>query len=188
MRTLFAGLVVAVACLTLSSGDVLADDHRQSLQTMALEELLADVGRKSGESFLLDARVPARVVVGPLGKRDVTYPLLLTVLRNNDLAAVRVSGVVSIIPVGEVRNYTLPQANDDGPEMHDDEWVLRLVSVENAPASRLVPFLRPLIAKPGHLVGDDGSGTVIIVATYSVSERIADIIEELDQSYTGQSG
>lgn len=165
-----------------------ADDREQSaLRTVALEELLEEVGRRSDERFLIDPRAPARVVVGALGKSHVTYPILLTVLRNNNLAAVRTSGVVNVIPMGLVRNYALPRVGADGPEMYDDEWVLRLVPVRNAAASRFVPYLRPLISQAGHLVGEDESDTLILVATYSVSERIVDIVEELDQSYKDQS-
>ena len=186
MRKILLLLAIAGVCMSFNATAQAEEQQRPTLRTVALEELLEEVGRRSDERFLIDARAPARVVVGALGKSHVTYPILLTVLRNNDLAAVRTSGVVNVMPIGLVRYNALPLAVNGGPEMHDDEWVVRLISVKNAPASRLVPFLRPLINQAGHLVGEDGSDTLILVATYSVSERIVEIIEELDQRYQDQ--
>ena len=187
MNKLVLLLAVAGASMSLSFTAQAEEQQRPELRTVGLEELLEDVGRRADERFLIDRRAPARVVVGALGKSNVTYPLLLTVLRNNDLAAVRTSGVVNIVPIAAVRNFALPRVSDDGPVMHDDEWVLRLVPVSNASAAHFVPLLRPLISQAGHLVGEHGSNTLILIATYSVSERIVDIIEELDRNYKDQS-
>ena len=53
---------------------------------MALDELLDIVGRTSGKSFIIDARAPARIVVGLLESCEVTDPLAATCSVSNQSA------------------------------------------------------------------------------------------------------
>ncbi len=150
-------------------------------ETVELGELLEAVARKSGKAFLVDRRVPAEVVVGTVKVRDLDYAMFLTVLRNNGLAAVASDTAVRIIPVGSVRQYALPmlQANADGTP--DDEWVLRIIQVENTNAVKLVSLLRPMIQQAGHLVADSDSNKLVIAAPYGVTVRLAEVVDEIDQ-------
>ena len=118
-----------------------------ALPTVSLTELLESVATKSGQEFLIDSRVQADVVVGQLDWRDITYPVLHTVLRNNELAAVTVQGKVNIVPVDAIRQYALPVLLANDQTFADDEWVSRLVRPQNADASMMVPVFRPLLGQ-----------------------------------------
>ena len=152
-----------------------------SHETFELSELLDAVARKSGKEFLIDRRVPAEVVVGTVKLRDVDYPMFLTVLRNNGLAAVPSDKLVKVIPVGSVRQYALPILRENDDSVPDDAWVTRILQIEHTNAVRLVPLLRPMIQQAGHLVADSDSNKLIIVAPYGVTKRLAEVAREVDQ-------
>lgn len=178
-------LSVSLACATVP---VLAEEGQSPKQsapamheTVDLGELLEAVSRKSGSEFLVDRRVPAEVVVGTVKLRDIDYSMFLTVLRNNGLAAVPADNAVGIIPVGFVRQYKLPMLREKDAATPGDEWVTRILKIENTNAVRLVALLRPMIQQAGHLVADSDSNKLIVVAPYSVTQQLADIVDEVDQ-------
>ena len=187
MKNLLAIFIVSAA-LAGFAAPVVAEEGQSTKkaaqathETVELGELLEAVARKSGKAFLVDRRVPAEVVVGTVKVRDLDYAMFLTVLRNNGLAAVASDTAVRIIPVGSVRQYALPmlQANADGTP--DDEWVLRIIQVENTNAVKLVSLLRPMIQQAGHLVADSDSNKLVIAAPYGVTVRLAEVVDEIDQ-------
>ena len=186
MKTLIAVVVLSVGLIG-HADRVLAEEGESAGQsapamheTVELKDLLDVVARKSGSDFLIDRRVPAEVVVGTVKSRDIDYALLLTVLRNNGLAAVSTGKVVRIIPVNYVRQYALPLLRENDGGIPGDEWVTRILKVENTNAVRLVPLLRPMIQQAGHLVADGESNTLVIVAPYGVTERLVEIVDEVD--------
>src|SRR5262245_48212203 len=121
IRALFAALIVCAGSVAAAaesantSAETRANFGTGGYATVDLAELLDDVGRKSNKQFLLDARAPARVVVGTVDVKRVTYPQLLAILKNNGCAAVPGPSVVNIVPSANVRTYALPVVNkDDG--------------------------------------------------------------------------
>jgi hypothetical protein len=57
------------------------------LPTVELAPLLERVERASGKRFLVDARLGTRLYLGGVEQNDVTYPVLLAILRANGFAA-----------------------------------------------------------------------------------------------------
>ena len=152
-----------------------------ALPTIALADLLESVASKSKREFLVDSRVPAEVVIGQMDWRDITYPLLHSVLRNNELAAVTVQGVVNIFPVRFVRQYPLPVLYEDDSTIADDEWVTRIMRPKNAATTMMVPILRPLLPQHGHLSANSQSNTLTIVDRYANTRRIAELVQDMDE-------
>lgn len=182
--------VIFVSFLIANSPTVTAQEANASVvpdapaptafPTVVLSDLLNSVAKKSGKEFLVDNRVPAEVVIGQLDWRDVTYPVLHTVLRNNELAAVNVQGKVSVVPVDAVRQYALPVLYENDESRSDDEWVTRVLRPRNADAAMKVPVFRPLLPRQGHLSAIPDSNTLTIVARYANTERIAELVEDMD--------
>ena len=148
--------------------------------TVALVDLLELVSRKSNKEFLIDSRAPADVVVGQFDWHDVTYPLLHTILRNNELAAVTLQGKVNIVPVVAIRQYPLPIIYEDDDTIADDEWVTRIMRPKKAPATMMVPVLRPLLPQQGLLSAVPHSNTLTIVGRYANVKRIAEMVQDMD--------
>ena len=182
---------IAIVVLSFSlagfTGSAQAEEGQSSKQpaqamheTVELKVLLDAVARKTGSEFLIDRRAPAEVVVGTVKLRDIDYAMFLTVLRNNGLAAAPADRAVRIVPVNYVRQHALRIVRQNDDAIPSDEWVTRILKVENTNAVRLVPLLRPMIQQAGHLVADTESNALIIAAPYSVTVHLAEIVKEAD--------
>jgi general secretion pathway protein D len=150
------------------------------LPTVALEPLLQRVGRAANKKFLLDGRVNSQIYLAGVDANDVTYPLLLSILRANNLAVVEIEGRLNVIPMFEVRFYAAMMANDEA-NVAADEWRTRVVQVTNIEAAQLVPVLRPLLPQSAHLAAFPASNTLIIMDRYANLKRITEIVRTLDK-------
>lgn len=151
-----------------------------SMPETPLADILESVGKKTGKKFLVDARVQPEVVVGQLKSNEVTYAVLLTILRNNDLAAASMGDIVNVVPTGMIRQYPLPVLYEDDDSFGDEEWVTRVIRLENAPAAQLVPIMRPLLPRAGHMAANPLSNTIIIVDRHANVRRVTEMIQKLD--------
>ncbi len=183
-------ICLAFALLCFAAPSALADEtgslkltgdaQRISMPTTPLADILDTVSKKTGKSFLVDHRVQPDVVVGRVRAKDITYPTLLIVLRNNELAAVSIGDVVNIVRVNTIRQFPLPVLFDADDTIADEEWVTRVIELENAPATQLIPILRPLLPKQGHLAAHPVSNMIIMVDRYANIRRVSSLIEKLD--------
>jgi len=149
---------------------------------VSLAEVLDSVGKAHDRVFLTDRRVPARVVVGQLTPDEVDYSALLIILRNNQLAAIAQGRTTNIVPASVIRQYPLPVLFEDDKSLDDNEWVTRVVHLENAPAPSMVPILRPLLPREGHLAASAPSNTILIVDRLGNARRVVSMISKLDAS------
>ena len=166
------------------SGVALADKHDEPQhEIVPLAKLLEAVSKDSGREFLIDYRIDAEVVTGTLDVRKIDYGTLLSILRNNGLAAVSAESVTKIVPVAVVRQHALPIIRENDPSIPGDAWVTRTLVLEKVNAAGLVPILRPMIQQAGHLAAIGGSNMLVIVAPYGVTERLVDIAMEADRNF-----
>ncbi|MDJ0794214.1 MAG: secretin N-terminal domain-containing protein [Woeseiaceae bacterium] len=186
MKTPIAIVLLSVTLIGFAASALAGEGHSATQKAQAthemveLGELLDTVARNSGKEFLVDRRVPAEVVVGTLKARDLDYAMFLTVLRNNGLAAIPSDKTVKVIPVGNVRQYAPPMLRENDAAVPDDEWVTRVIKVENTNAVKLVSLLRPMIQQAGHLAADSDANKLVIVAPYGVTVRVAEVVDEID--------
>ena len=96
------------------------------------------------------------------------------------MAAAPSNDAIRIIPVSLIRQYELPTLRDNDDTIPDDEWVTRVLRLENTAAPRVVPLLRPMIPKEGHLIGEAEANLLIVVAPYGVTKRVVGIAGEID--------
>ncbi len=146
-----------------------------------LEDVLNAVSRTSGEKFLVSYAVQPEVTLGPADVEDINYLMLHSVLRNNELAAIEINGVINIIPANRIRQYPIRRLDKDDKKVSDDEWVLRTITVQNSDAAQYVPILRPLIANEGYLVTHPSSNTLVFSARYGMVKRITELVTEMDR-------
>ena len=147
-----------------------------------LEGLVREVAASSGREFLLDPRA-RQVFVAGTPVENMTYPVLLSILRLNGYAAVEVEGRVNIVPDAIVRQLAPPLLQADDPNVADDEWVMRIIDVpddgiENR-AAMLVPILRPMMPQTAHFAAFPQAGKLIIVDRYANVRRITAIVGAL---------
>lgn len=186
-------LVLAFLSLPVLAAGQLSDpesDDRSvhlAQPTTPLADILEVVKKKSGKSFIPDPRVPLALVTGQLESRDFDYSTLLLILRNNGLAAVSAGNIVNIIPNGSIRMYPLPVLYEDDDAIDGEEWVTRIVQVQNGPAAQLVPIMRPLLPQTGHLAAHPLSNTIVIADRYANVKRITSLISRIDSLTPPQS-
>ena len=150
------------------------------LPMVELAPLLQRVERASNKKFLVDRKVGLRVFLGDVDPNDVTYPILLSILRANSLAAVEIEGRVNIVLDAEVRFLPAPITQTDDSSIAADEWVTRVLATTNISAAQLVPILRPLMPQPAHLAAHSDSNRLILMDRYANIQRITAIVRSLD--------
>jgi general secretion pathway protein D len=150
------------------------------LPMVELAPLLQRVERASNKKFLVDRRVGPRIFLGDVEPNDITYPVLLSILRANSLAAVEIEGRVNIVFDGDVRFLPAPMTQTDDASIAADEWVTRVLATKNVGAAQLVPILRPLMPTSAHLAAHSDTNQLIIMDRYANVQRITAIVRSLD--------
>jgi general secretion pathway protein D len=150
------------------------------LPMVELAPLLQRVERAADKRFLVDGKVGPRIYLAGAEPNDVTYPVLLSILRANGLAAVEIEGRVNIVRDAEVRFLGAPMTQTDDPSIAADEWVTRVLKTTNTEAVYLVPILRPLLPQAAHLAAHATTNQLIIMDRYANVQRITAIVRALD--------
>ncbi len=184
-RSVFSGRLATAVLLFLGAPATMAADDGEprigpAYPVVELAEVLDAVARRSGKTFIVDAQVDGHIQIGQLKVRDIDLAELHSVLFVNRLAAVDVGGLLQVVPADRVRQQALPLVNDGVREFAKDEWVTRLVPLDNMRPIGLVPTMRPLLPREAHMVADPQSSTILIVGRYANVARLTEVIEQLD--------
>jgi general secretion pathway protein D len=153
------------------------------LPTVPLQPLLDRVAREAKKAFLVDGRIAPDVYLGGVPQDDVTYPLLLSILRANGLAAVEIEGRVNVIPLQDARFSATPIVQNDDSRVAADEWVTRVLTTRTVDSSMLVPILRPMLPQGAHFAALPPN-MLVVVDRYANVQRITAIVRSLDQPPT----
>jgi general secretion pathway protein D len=149
------------------------------LPTVELAPLLERVERSSGKRFLVDSRLGTRLYLAGVEPNDVTYPVLLAILRANGFAAFESEGYVNITPDANIRFHApLVQTND--VSIPAELYVTRVLTTTHIPTAYLVPILRPLLPQSAHLASSPTANQLIVMDRYENVQRIAEIVRTLD--------
>ena len=152
---------------------------RPDLPMVELAPLLQRVERASGKKFLVDPRLGARLYLAGVEPNDVTYPVLLAILRINGWAAFESEGRVNIIPDANVR-FHAPFVQNDDASIPADLYVSRVLTTANVAVVNLVPILRPMMSQAAHLAAHADSNQLILVDRYESVQRITAVVRALD--------
>jgi type II secretory pathway component GspD/PulD (secretin) len=144
-----------------------------------LSRLIATVAKKTGKKFVVDSQVHGDAEIVGQDAANISYGDLLTILHVYGFTAVEYGGYVNVVPSAGVRNLPVPQVS--GRETRPEaEFVSKVITVKNVPATHLVPLLRPIMPQVGHLVALPCVNKLLIVDTFANVQRIQAIIEALD--------
>jgi general secretion pathway protein D len=144
-----------------------------------ISRLLATVAKKTGKKFVVDPQVRGDAEIVGQDAANISYGDLLTILHVYGFTAVEYGGYVNVVPDAGVRHLPVPQLS--GKESRPDaEFVSKVITVKNVPATHLVPILRPLLPQEGHLAALPCVNKLIIADTFASVQRIQAIVEALD--------
>ena len=153
--------------------------HAQAPDTVTLNFVNADiegvvkaVSEMTGKNFVLDPRVKGtiNIVSARPVPRALVYDVFLSALRLQGYAAVEDRGVVKIVPEADAK-------------LHPGRGQVqtRVFTLKYESAAQLVPILRPLIPPANTIAAYPGSNALVITDYADNLQRIARIIDSIDQ-------
>lgn len=143
-----------------------------------IREVIEAVQEVTGKTFVVDARVNAKVTV--LASEPMTpdefYAAFLSMLRVNNFQAIESGGIVKIIPDAQTRTYATPPSARE-----PDAITTTVLRLENITAAQLVPVMRPLMSTSAHLAAVQSSNALIVSDNASNVQRIRYLIRQVDR-------
>ena len=158
------------------------DNWQINLKEADISAFISQVADITGKSFVVDPRVKGKVSVlskDPLDANGV-YELFLSVLQVHGFAAVPAGSVTLIVNENDVKQAG--RDLDTRVSSDSQEMLTKVIMIKNTPALDLVPILRPLVAKYGHLAGVKSANALIISDHAANIARMEQIIDRLDRS------
>ena len=146
-----------------------------------IHDVIASVSSRTRKRFLIDPRVRASVALVGLDARDVTYPLLMTILNVHGFTAHERDGVVVVEPDASARQIASPLVPAENIRASDAEFVTVILPLKNISAGQLVPILRPMMPQQAHLAAAVERNALIIVDGAANVRRMVAIAEALDR-------
>ncbi len=168
--------------LTIGTAVQAQDSWQINLKEADIGAFISQVADITGKSFVVDPRVKGKVNVlssEPMNK-DGVYELFLSVLQVQGFVAVPAGDVILIVQQNDVKQQG--RDLDERVSVESQELLTKVIMIKNTPALDLVPILRPLVAKYGHLAGVKSANALIISDHANNIYRIEQIIDRLDRS------
>ena len=173
---------VLIVLLAFGSAVQAQDSWQINLKEADIGAFISQVADITGKSFVVDPRVKGKVNVlssEPMNKEGV-YELFLSVLQVQGFVAVPAGDVILIVQQNDVKQQG--RDLDESVAIESQELLTKVIMIKNTPALDLVPILRPLVAKYGHLAGVKSANALIISDHANNIFRIEQIIDRLDRS------
>ena len=183
MLTNAKGFVIAlVVSLLLFAKPVWGQEFTVNLKDTDIQEFIEFVADVTGTTIVIDPAVKGKVKVvssKPVSRAEL-YDLFLSILDVHGYTAVRIGEVVRVIPNKNARSAPVDVIS--GTSVINDEYVTQVIRLDNVSAAKLIPVLRPLVPQQAHMAAYAPSNAIIISDIRANIDRIAKIIDRMDQS------
>lgn len=136
----------------------------------------------TGRTFVVDPRVKGTLSITsprPVSP-SVAYDIVLSALRMQGYAAIRVNGVVRIVPEADAKFYASSARGKTRGNRVGGEMTTRVFSLRHESATQLQTALRPLIGASGTFNADADSNTLIVTDYADNLDRLQQVIASLD--------
>ncbi|RBW48232.1 type II secretion system secretin GspD [Marinobacter sp. F3R11] len=171
-------LLILLPLMSMAYGQ--EETWRLNLKDADIRAFVTQVADITGYSFVVDPRVKGKVTVlssAPMNKNEI-YDLFLAVLNVHGFTAIPGEEVIKVVQQVDAKQSA--EALGRFPSIPSEQLITRVIQIDNANALELVPILRPLVAKYGHLAGVAAANALIISDHASNIHRIEQIVNELD--------
>lgn len=141
---------------------------------------IEQIANISGQTLILDPRIKGQVSVisqAPLNLTEV-YQLFLSVMATHGYSVLTEGDQARIVPNADAKTENSDNGNLTGP----DALETRLLQVQHAPVSELIPLIRPLVPQYAHLAAVASANALIISDRRANIERVQDLINQLDRA------
>lgn len=177
---LLRALALLVLLPLMSLAQAQEETWRLNLKDADIRAFVTQVADITGYSFVVDPRVKGKVTVlssAPMN-RDEIYDLFLAVLNVHGFTAIPGEEVIKVVQQVDAKQSAESMSRFE--EIPSEQLITRVIQIDNANALELVPILRPLVAKYGHLAGVAAANALIVSDHSSNIQRIEQIVRELD--------
>ncbi|GGY70903.1 type II secretion system secretin GspD [Marinobacter zhanjiangensis] len=177
---LMRALVMALLLPLMTIAQAQEGTWRLNLKDADIRAFVTQVADITGYSFVVDPRVKGKVTVlssAPMNKDEI-YDLFLAVLQVHGFTAIPGEEVIKVVQQVDAKQNAENLTRFE--ETPSEQLITRVIPVNNANALELVPILRPLVAKYGHLAGVAAANALIISDHRNNIERIESIVRDLD--------
>ncbi|PSF04632.1 type II secretion system protein GspD [Marinobacter fuscus] len=177
---LYRALLLVLLLPLMSAVQAQEETWRLNLKDADIRAFVTQVADITGYSFVVDPRVKGKVTVlssAPMNKHEI-YDLFLAVLNVHGFTAIPGEEVIKIVQQVDAKQSA--ESLDRFPTTPSEQLITRVIQINNANALELVPILRPLVAKYGHLAGVAAANALIVSDHASNVARIEQIVRELD--------
>ncbi|PVY79216.1 general secretion pathway protein D [Tamilnaduibacter salinus] len=183
MKTFSAARIRVFLLLLLLPVMAVAQEQtwKLNLKDADIRAFVTQVADITGYSFVVDPRVKGKVTVlssAPMNKEEI-YDLFLSVLQVHGFTAISGEEVIKIVQQVDAKQSA--ESLDRFQKIPSEQLITRVIPVENGNALELVPILRPLVAKYGHLAGVAAANALIVSDHSSNIRRIEEIVRRLDK-------
>lgn len=171
-------LLILLPLMSMAYGQ--EETWRLNLKDADIRAFVTQVADITGYSFVIDPRVKGKVTVlssAPMNKDEI-YDLFLAVLNVHGFTAIPGEEVIKIVQQVDAKQSA--ESLSRFATTPSEQLITRVIQIDNANALELVPILRPLVAKYGHLAGVAAANALIVSDHASNIERIEQIVRELD--------
>lgn len=171
-------LLILLPLMTTAYGQ--DETWRLNLKDADIRAFVTQVADITGYSFVVDPRVKGKVTVlssAPMNKNEI-YDLFLAVLNVHGFTAIPGEEVIKVVQQVDAKQSA--EVLGRFPSIPSEQLITRVIQINNANALELVPILRPLVAKYGHLAGVAAANALIISDHSSNIKRMEQIVRELD--------
>ncbi|MFP3873932.1 MAG: type II secretion system secretin GspD [Thiohalophilus sp.] len=169
------------------SRDAAGDKITLNFEEADIRSVIAMVSEQTGRNFIIDPRVKGKLTI--ISQQPVDHKQLYEVF----LSALQLHGYTVVPGEGGDRIMPMSLARGDQTEVleHSEEggkgykFVTRVLTTDYVEAAKLVPVLRPLLTKEGHLAAYGENNHLIISDAAGIVERVRKLIRQIDRDTTG---
>jgi len=149
-----------------------------------IEGVVKAVSEITRKNFMLDPRVKGtiNIVSAKPVPRSAVYEVFLSALRLHGYAVVEDYGIIRVVPESDAKLYRSPTFGPTNQRQSaGDRIQTQVFTLQYESAVQMVPILRPLIAPNNSITANPNSNTLVITDYASNLQRLAKIIDSLDQ-------
>ena len=174
------GLVFSAPIITSS---VYASSATLNLKETDIQVFIESVGRITGKTFIIDPRVKNKKVTvisqHEMNEEEI-FALFLSVLHVHQFTAVEHDGYYKIEQLQAAKQDAVPVYVEGGKQYVGDQIITRIIKLDNADASQLMPMLRSLISTQGQMAQYKPTNVIVLHDTAANVNRIIKIIRQID--------
>lgn len=164
-----------------------ADKLIWNLKEVDIRTVIEQVSKATGKNFIIDPRVSGKVTIissRPIDSNEL-YQVFLSMLQVNGYSAIPSGKVIKIVVANDAKQMATPFADSATPGK-GDEMVVRVIPANNVQADKLLYVVQSLMPPSGSITVYTPNNSLIVSGTAANVERIAQIIERIDNANSSQ--